>query len=144
MQPELEFVLEELVLLEEGWDFGQTPLGGRYLIPIVGGTFEGPGLRGEVLPGGWDWQIVRDDGCRMLTADYFIRTDDGVPLHIVNKGTICPPDGDGPRRPFVTHPVIEAPNGKYEWLNKAMFLGTVSPETVDGTPAVRIRIYRAQ
>lgn len=141
--PQLELVLEEVVLLEQGWDFGQTPLGGRFLIPIAGGTFEGPDIRGEVLPGGWDWQVIRDDGCRMLTADYFIRTDDGVPIHVVNKGTVCPPEEGAERRPFVTHPVVEAPNGKYDWLNRMTLLGTGGSEMVDGQPAVRIRLYRA-
>ena len=42
---------------------GKTPYGSRNMIPITGGTFEGPGIRGIIVPGGWDWQLVRADGC---------------------------------------------------------------------------------
>ena len=41
---------------------GNTPYGERRIIDIHGGTVEGPKLKGKVLPGGADWQIVRADG----------------------------------------------------------------------------------
>ncbi len=41
---------------------GNTPYGERRIINIHGGTVEGPKLKGKVLPGGADWQIVRADG----------------------------------------------------------------------------------
>ena len=50
---------------------GRGPAGERYIIPITGGTFEGPrGLRGTVLPGGADRQLWRPDGVRELDALY--------------------------------------------------------------------------
>ena len=41
---------------------GNTPYGERRVIDIHGGTVDGPKLKGKVLPGGADWQIVRADG----------------------------------------------------------------------------------
>ncbi|RZM36737.1 MAG: DUF3237 family protein, partial [Sphingomonas sp.] len=38
---------------------GKTPRGDRNIVPITGGTFEGPGdghgIKGTIIPGGWDW-----------------------------------------------------------------------------------------
>ena len=141
--PDLEFIFEETVSLGETMMVGETARGDRRLIPITGGTFEGPDIRGEVLPMGWDWQLVRDDGCLEVKADYFLRTDDGVTINVVNTGVVCSPGEDGPS-PVRTHPVFEAPLGKYEWLSKSAFVGTLETATVDGSPAVRIRFYRVK
>jgi hypothetical protein len=73
LTPQLEFIFEETVLLGEGVAAGTTPLGDRFIIPITGGTFEGPGngagFKGIVRPGGWDWQLKRTDGCVWAMAD---------------------------------------------------------------------------
>ena len=34
---------------------GETPRGSRLIAPVAGGTFSGPKLRGDVLPGAGDW-----------------------------------------------------------------------------------------
>jgi hypothetical protein len=41
---------------------GAVPHGTRVTAPIAGGHFEGPRLRGKVLPGGGDWTLLRGDG----------------------------------------------------------------------------------
>src|SRR5690349_1453232 len=87
--PSLEFVFEETVTLGEVTVPGATARGERIIIPITGGTFEGPEMKGIVLPGGWDWQLRRADGCTDVEADYFLRTDDGVVINVVNTGVIC-------------------------------------------------------
>jgi hypothetical protein len=56
---------------------GNTPYGERRIIDINGGTVEGPKLKGKVLPGGADWQIVRADGVVHLTARYTVETNGG-------------------------------------------------------------------
>jgi hypothetical protein len=141
--PALEFVFEEIVTLGQATSPGDTARGGRLIIPITGGTFEGPGIKGEVMPGGWDWQLRRADGCTDVEADYFLRTDDGVVINVVNKGVICP--GEGGAFPAVrTHPVFEAPRGKYEWLSQTAFVGTLEPAPPSAGPAVKIRFYRVR
>src|SRR6187549_261309 len=82
--PTLEFAFEEIVKLGPATAPGDTARGGRLIIPITGGTFEGPEIKGEVMPGGWDWQLRRADGCTEVKADYFLKTDDGVVINIVN------------------------------------------------------------
>ncbi|MGA8871523.1 MAG: DUF3237 family protein, partial [Candidatus Acidiferrales bacterium] len=56
--PHLEFVFEEFVTLGAGIHPGETPFGDRNIVPITGGVFSGPNIRGKVMPGGWDWQLV--------------------------------------------------------------------------------------
>ena len=136
-EPALEFVFEEHVTLGERVSVGQTPHGERFIIPITGGAFEGPGLRGTILPGGWDWQLKRADGLE-VKADYFIRTDDGAIINVVNEGLIRPGE------PVRTQARLEAPLGAYEWLNHRAFIGTLEPVIEDGIlSAVRIRFYKA-
>lgn len=50
--PHLEFVMEARVTVGAVLDIGRAPAGERRIIPITGGAFDGPGLRGRVLPGG--------------------------------------------------------------------------------------------
>jgi len=141
--PTLEFVFEEIVKLGEVTMPGDTARGGRIIIPITGGAFEGPGIKGIVIPGGWDWQLRRADGCTDVEADYFLQTDDGVVINVVNKGVICMGEG-GTRPPVRTHPVFEAPRGKYEWLSQNAFVGTLELAPPENGPAVRIRFYRVR
>jgi hypothetical protein len=65
---------------------GPGPLGERRVIGILGGTFEGPGMRGEVLPGGADWQIVRKDGVLDLDARYALKDQAGGLIRVVSQG----------------------------------------------------------
>ena len=142
-EPELELLYRSVVKLGEVIQVGETGRGVRRIIPIVGGTFEGPNMRGEILPMGWDWQLERKDGCTEIIADYFLKTDDGVVINVVNTGVICMGEG-GAMMPVRTHPVFEAPRGKYEWLSKAAFVGTLEPAPPEAGPAVRIRFYRVR
>lgn len=139
--PVAEFAFEEIVNLGTAQQVGDTARGGRLMIPITGGTFEGPGIKGTIVPGGWDWQLRRADGCTEIEADYMLRTDDDVIINVVNKGVLCPPR-DGVAIPVRTHPVFETPRGKYEWLSQAGFIGTLEMATGTPGPAVKIRFYR--
>lgn len=140
--PRFEFAFEEIVTLGQAIPVGETPLGRRNIIPITGGTFSGPGIRGTIIAGGWDWQLTRSDGCTEIEADYMIRTDDGVVINVVNVGALCPPE-PGRTGPAVTQPRFEAPKGKYEWLNRTAFVGTLDAAPPGSGPAVRIRFYKA-
>jgi hypothetical protein len=140
--PQLRFVFEEQVTLAADIPVGETPMGKRNIVPITGGSFEGSGLRGKIMPGGWDWQLTHPSGCFDLHADYMIQTDDGVIIHVINQGMICP-NSSGKRDALFTTPTFEAPKGKYDWLNGGVYTGTVDGMKIEGKPAVRIRIYKA-
>jgi hypothetical protein len=143
-EPELELLYRSVVKLGEVIQVGETARGVRRIIPIVGGTFEGPDMKGEILPMGWDWQLDRKDGCTEIIADYFLKTDDGVVINVVNSGALCRPSADGAPVPPRTSPVFEAPLGKYDWLSKGGYIGTLGFDpTVEG-PAVIITIYKAR
>jgi hypothetical protein len=142
--PRLEFAFEELVTLAPAVAPGKTPYGSRNMIPITGGTFEGPGIKGTIIPGGWDWQLVRADRCVDVHADYMLKTDDGVVINVVNNGALCRPQPGQPPRPVRTSPRFEAPIGKYDWLGQTAFIGTLEgAKGPNGEPAVRIRFYKA-
>ena len=139
--PRLEFAFEEIVTLGQAIPVGETPIGRRNIVPITGGTVSGPGIEGTIIAGGWDWQLVRSDGCTQIEADYMIRTSDGVVINVINVGALCPPRA-GETGPPKTQPRFEAPQGKYEWLNQAAFIGTLELAPDSATPAVRIRFYK--
>jgi hypothetical protein len=142
--PTLEFAFEENVTLGAAVRVGATAIGGRNIIPITGGSFAGPAIRGTIMPGGWDWQLIRADGCIHIKADYMLRTDDGVVINVVNQGFGCPP-GAGEGAPGVrTMAVFEPPLGKYEWLGKSAFVGVLEPAGTTPGAAVRIRFYRVR
>ncbi len=82
--PTLEFVFAAQVTVERALDLGDVGKGGRRIVPITGGEFAGPRLRGKVIPGGADWQVVRHDGVAELEARYTLQTDDGALIYVRN------------------------------------------------------------
>ena len=124
--PHLEFVMQLKVTLGETYTVGQTAHGRRVVIPITGGTFEGPQLKGTILNGGADYQLVSTDGTRTeLEAIYSIRTDDGTNIHVRNRGIIANGKDaqDNPSFYFKTAPQFEAPaDSPYAWLNSAIYV----------------------
>ncbi len=131
--PSMEFALQLKVKIGEGFNVGKTQHGNRYVIPITGGTFEGPNIKGEVLPGGADYQLQCPDLKRTeLEAIYCIRTNDGVTIHVRNWGIIADKEGS-----FVTSPKFEAPSdSKYEWLNNGIYV--CKPDWSKPTPGLII------
>jgi hypothetical protein len=66
--------------------FGDTPYGERRNINIAGGTVQGPRLKGKILPGGADWQIVRADGVVHLHARYTVAAESGGLILVDSEG----------------------------------------------------------
>jgi len=82
--PRLEFIFEARVAVDPVLDLGDVTKGTRRIVPIAGGEFSGPQIRGVVLPGGADWQVIRHDGVAELEARYTLRTDDGALIYVRN------------------------------------------------------------
>ncbi|MFD1625758.1 DUF3237 domain-containing protein [Azospirillum griseum] len=135
--PKTEFVYEALCDLEPAIDMGNGPLGGRRIINIVGGRFAGPRLRGTVLRGGADRQLLRKDGVRILNALYELQTEDGAVL-TVNNRVLIDARPDGTRYAF-SHIDLTAPEGPHDWLNRKSFVGTLHSLTPG--KIVLIRVY---
>ena len=142
--PGLEFVFEVVATLEKPLIFGQTGFGERRIIGITGGTVKGPALTGVVLPGGADWQIVRDDGVSEINARYTLRADDGALIYIdapgireaspaviqrINSGESVDPS----EYYFRTTPRLETAGKKYAWMNRRLFVckGIRHPDGVE-------------
>ncbi len=147
--PTTELALELYVAIAPRVEVGESDDGVRQFIPITGGRFSGDGIRGEVMPGGADWQLRRRDGVVEVNALYSIRTDDGAVIVVDNRGIIVPPPpaaGGGAAAPAAgyvrTSPRFHAPQGKYDWLNKTVFIGTITPAAGGG--AVIIRAFRVR
>jgi hypothetical protein len=93
--------------------------------PIVGGQFQGRGIRGVVVPGGGDFPVLRPDGVEVIDALYRLKTDDGVTIIIHNKGLAYPSAGPNDWH-FRLAPEFIAPKGKYDWLNRSLFISTLT------------------
>ena len=124
--PRLTFAMQLNVTLGETYSVGQTAHGKRIVIPITGGTFEGPALKGTIVNGGADYQLASADGSRTeLEAIYSIQTDDGTYIHVRNRGIICNgKDAQGNAEfYFKAAPQFEAPaDSPYAWVNNAIYV----------------------
>ena len=116
-------------------ELGQVSTGRRRVIPIVGGTVEGPRLTGTVLHGGADWQIVREDGTAELVARYTLQATDGTLISVVNKGIrrgapevlariAAGEDVDPSEYYFRASPTFEVAPGPHRWLMDNIFVAT--------------------
>lgn len=141
--PETEFVMQLKVTLDAPYVVGETPHGRRTVIPITGGTFEGPLLKGTIIPGGDDWQLAKGNRTE-LEAIYSIKTDDGVYIHIRNRGIInMGKDANGqPSFYFKAAPQFEAPeDSPYAWLNNSLFLCAPAPSDQGG---ITLNVWRVK
>ncbi len=132
--PPLEFLCDVEVEVAAPVTVGEGPMGLRRVIPILSGRLTGPGLSGEILPGGADHQIIRPDGVTELVARYTVRLADGALVYVVNsgirdaapedmarllRGEPVPPE----RVYFRTAPVFETASPAHQWLHRRLFVG---------------------
>jgi hypothetical protein len=125
---------------------GESKHGTRRIIPITGGTFSGPNIKGEVLSGGEDWQLVRPDGDTELYARYLLKTNDSIVIQVINRALMHIP-AKGEEGGFYVKSVLdlEAPiDSKYNYLNHSIFLGTLEMPQIqkDEEPYVIIGVYK--
>ena len=141
--PELEFALQLKVTLGEAYGIDNTQHGRRTVIPITGGTFEGPQIKGTIINGGADYQLSGADGRTEIEAIYCIKTDDGIYIHVRNRGIIAGgKDAEGrPTFYFRAAPQFEAPaDGKYGWLNNSLFV--CAPEFSKDFNGIVLNVWR--
>jgi hypothetical protein len=66
---------------------GATPTGERRVVAISGGSFDSDeGWRGNVLPGGADWQLLRRDGVLEVDARYVLQDANGARVQVTSQG----------------------------------------------------------
>ena len=143
--PQLEFALQLKVTLGETFGIENTQHGRRTVIPIIGGTFEGPLLKGTILNGGADYQLANAQGRTELEAIYCIKTDDGVYIHVRNRGIIAggKDENGNPTFYFRAAPQFEAPaDSKYGWLNNSLFV--CAPEFSQEFKGIVLNVWRVK
>ncbi len=101
---------------------GPVTGGLRGIVPITGGSFDGPRLSGTVLPMGADWALLQPDGSAHVDARYLLRMQDGTLVAIRNRGHARPAPGHDNAYTGQSTPVFEAPQGSsHAWMNTATF-----------------------
>jgi hypothetical protein len=129
-----EFLFHISGSVGEPRDIGATPRGARRFYPVVSGSFEGPRLRGEVLPDGGDWLLLRPDGVLEQDVRLTLKTDDGAFIYVryagmrhgspevmarLAQGEVVDPS----EYYFRVAPVFETGAERYAWLNNILAVG---------------------
>ncbi|MFE9333168.1 DUF3237 domain-containing protein [Streptomyces sp. NPDC006925] len=139
-----------VVDLDPPLSVGRGLYGRRVVFGAAGGTFRGPRLHGEVLPGGGDWALFGPDGTMTLDVRLTLRTHDAALLHMSYGGRLVTPpavrdtlgDPAGRHRVdpadyyFRTNPLFETGAERYAWLNGTVGVG--SGHFVEGGVAYRV------
>jgi hypothetical protein len=122
-------------------NIGAVPYGTRRIAPLEGGTFEGARLRGRILPGSADWQLLRSDGVLEMDLRFTLQTDDGALISMtafglrhgpaqviaaIGRGEVV----DASTYYFRTMPRFETAHPAYAFLNRliAVASGDRRPE----------------
>ena len=145
-----EFAFEAVVKVDPPVVVGSGPHGLRRIVPIAGGTVSGPRLKGKVIPGGADWQVVRPtDEVLEIEARYTLESHDGVRIMVTNRGYRRGPKEvidrlargekvDPSLYYFRTTAQFEVPvDSAYGWLNQSVFVGVAERQA----DAAIIRFY---
>ncbi|MEM8794266.1 MAG: DUF3237 domain-containing protein [Pseudomonadota bacterium] len=155
--PELEFLFEARVKLHlPPMDVGPTAEGHRLIYFIKGGTFEGPHLRGRVVPdAGADWVRIRPDGTGVLDVRFSLETYDKALLYVSWQGRFWSAPEDFPyatdlekpdepegawRYYFRAAPIFETGDPRYQWLNN--IVAVTKSRTGDGGPIHRVFLVK--
>ena len=130
-----EFLFTITLAVPPPLDLGETPYGSRRIASISGGSFEGPKLKGRVLPGGGDWLLLRRDGVLQLDVRQTLETDDKQHIYMTYRGYRHGPKDvidrlnrgeavDPSLYYFRTTPNFETASEKYAWLNGICSIAT--------------------
>ena len=133
-EPRLTKVYRLEATLAPPLELGQAAQGHRRIVPLTGGTFSGPEIRGTLLPGASaDWQTILPDGTAVGDIRYVLETDRGDLLYVqsnsvrhgspevlarLGRGE----DVDPGEYTFRTSTRIETTAPDLDWLNKGVFI----------------------
>ena len=114
----------------------QSPhaIGDHVVIPVGGGTFEGPRLKGVIVAAGGDWMTHRPDGSSLLDVRIVLRTADEQEISMTSRGIGYTPRGGTLYARIL--PMFETGSTKYAWLNDIVSVGVY--RTKPGKVAYRV------
>lgn len=140
----LEPLMEYHADLKPGVAVGDGPYGHRLIVDVTGGRFEGPRLRGKILPSGGDWLLIRPEGMGRLDVRATFESDDGALVYVQYYGLLEMNErvqkalAEGGSTEFgdvyfVTQPRFETGDPRYAWLNSVVAVaeGRIRPGAVE-------------
>lgn len=149
--PTLTFAFELRATVDAPTEVGLVPHGRRRIVAITGGTFAGPRVKGRIVPGGADWQMIQPDGFSELDTRYTLETDTGQIIYVQNRGVrhaepaimkrlLAGETVDPTLVYFRTVPTFETSSPDLQWLARSVFVGIGERYPND----VRIRFWKVE
>lgn len=122
-------------------ELGDTPLGRRRIVPVVGGRFSGERLSGQIVAPSGDWALVRRDGAFIPDVRILLQTDEGALINFTYGGRWAADQAtlerlmrregnlDASSTYWRTDCAFEcAIDGPYDWLNRVIAIGIGRPK----------------
>jgi hypothetical protein len=130
--------------VEGFYDVGDTFRGHRTIVRVKGGWFEGPEIKGSILPGTGDWFLTRPDGVGEGDVRDTYQTDDGAIIYVSYRGIldisadVWTRIGAGEDVPATEYylrgqPMFETGSEKYDWLNRIVAVSVGKQEAMGVT-----------
>lgn len=131
----LDFLFEFVANLGSTAQAGQGPLGRRLIADVIGGSFEGPKLKGKVRASGADWALIGADGIVRVDVRLVLETDDGAVIYMPYRGRMVINEAIGKiltegtgetdygDNYWITQVQFETGDERYAWLNGVMAVG---------------------
>lgn len=130
-----ELLFEAHIDLAAAEVIGTGPLGARSVHLVTGGIFEGPKIRGALIPGGGDWLLSFANGAHELDVRATLETDDGALILMTYRGVldvepallqrVLAGEEIAPSEYyFRTTPRFETGAEQYAWINKLVCVAT--------------------
>lgn len=136
--PKLEFLYRLVADVSTPIPIGSVNEGFLKVIPVTGGRFEGPRLKGEVMNLGADWNTTDHlvPTTKQIDTRYLLKTDDGAYITISTRGYQTQSEEVMQRRSkrepvdpneyyFKQHLYFQTSDERYLWINNVVAFGCV-------------------
>ncbi len=144
-EPKLEFLYRLIAEVSQPIEVGTVEGGFLKIIPITGGSFEGPRIKGTVLPIGADWNTTshQTPTTKHIDTRYILQTDDDAIISLSTRGYATQTEEVLSRRTarepvnpeeyyFKQHLYFETSAEKYLWINNVVAFGCVISQKIPG------------
>jgi len=131
--PKLDLAFDLHLDIGKPMDVGNIGTAGlRRVAPVMGGSLQGPGMSGKILPGA-DYQIIHPDLLTEIDAHYVVQLESGELLYITNRGVRHGPTEvlqklaagekvDQSQIYFRTVVTVETAVPALQWMNRTIFV----------------------